>query len=90
MKVKIMIDKRVKIPKTEHQTIKDIWLSGQYTIYRIAKLYGVSYRLIEFICHPERHERVKQQQKAKPKKDSYTKEQRRLYMRAYRENKKGV
>lgn len=79
------MDKRVKIPKTEHQTIKDMWQSGQHTIYRIAKLYGVSYRLIEFICHPERHDRVKQQQKAKPRKDRYTKEQRREYMRAYRE-----
>lgn len=46
-------DKRVKIPKSEHDGIRIRYKEGE-SLRQIARLFGVDKRLIQFILHPER------------------------------------
>ena len=85
-----MIDKRVKIPKELHLVIVFKYIHDRLTKTEIAKHYGVSRRTIDFIINPWKLEKVKQQAKDRRQKHSYTKEQRRIYQREYRERKKEV
>lgn len=53
------LDRRIKIPKAEHKTIKQLHKDG-VAIRAIARLYKVDKRLIQFILFPERQEAMYQ------------------------------
>jgi hypothetical protein len=48
------LDKRIKIPKSEHQTIRDLYKSPEWSMRKIAAKYNVDKRTIQFIVYPER------------------------------------
>jgi hypothetical protein len=51
-------DKRVKIPKSEHDTIRKLFTDSM-AIRAIARKYGVDKRTIQFILFPERIEAMR-------------------------------
>ena len=53
-------DGRRKIPKSEHKKIRQLY-SEIHSTRKIAKLYGVDKRLIQFILYPERLAKLQHQ-----------------------------
>lgn len=77
-------DKRRKIPDSEHKRIKELRNDG-WSWRKIAALYGVDHRTIQFIVHPERLEAAR---KNYDWREHYTKERRREAMRKHRARKR--
>lgn len=84
-------DKRVKLTDGDKSIIKSEYETGSISINALARKYGVSKRLIQFILFPERQEKAKKAF-ADRQKDGryYSTEKHREYMRKHREHKKGL
>lgn len=82
-------DKRVKLNDEEKKEIKKLYDTGMFSQRKLAKMYGVSRRSIQFIIDPEKlkenHKKFSERQK-----DGryYNKERHREYIKKYRERKK--
>jgi hypothetical protein len=51
-----LLDKRVKLLKSDKQEIVKLYKTGEYSQRHLAKLYNVSRRSIVFALYPERRE----------------------------------
>lgn len=65
------LDKRVKLTKENKEEIKKQYATGEYSIRGLARMWNVDRRTIDFIIHPERLERAKQQYKERRKDGRY-------------------
>lgn len=83
MQIRSTDDRRRKLSDEDKQQICTLYNdgTGNHSQRTLAKLYGVSRRLIVFTLYPERMRRV-------PWKKYYTKETRREYMRTYRRHRR--
>jgi hypothetical protein len=72
------LDRRCKLTKQDRIDIAS--LKGECSIHHLAKAYGVSRRLIQFIQYPERH-------KQPDHKKYYDKDKHRKYMKDHRRYK---
>jgi transposase len=82
-------DKRIKIPETEHERIRELYKDPKTSQRTIAKMYNVSRRLIQFILDPEKEKQNKAQAKAQGGyKRYYDKAKRREYMQRHRDYKR--
>ena len=81
-------DRRVKLNDTQRQEIRELYSSGSYSQRGLAKLYGVSRRLIVFILDPSKHEaNVARKKELLETKSYYDKDKQRAYMRSHRQYK---
>ena len=81
-------DRRVKINDTQRQEIRELYSSGSYSQRGLAKLYGVSKRLITFILDPSKHEaNVARRKELLETKSYYDKDKNAAYMRSHRQYK---
>lgn len=82
-------DKRVKLNDEEKKEIKKLYDTGMFSQRKLAKMYGVSRRSIQFIIDPEK---LKENRKkfSERQKDGryYNKERHREYIKKHRERKK--
>lgn len=82
-------DKRRKLSATEHEYIRKRYADrGRPISHRqLAREYGVSKRLIQFILNPEKQAIAKRQFRERQKTGIYySKEKQREYMRTHRQN----
>ena len=80
-------DKRVKISKDEHEYIRTRYNNKEASQRELAREYGGSRRLIQFIIDPSKHEQNLAVRKAKGgSKKYYDKDKQRMYMRTHRAN----
>lgn len=78
-------DKRIKLTDKQKKEIFEKYKSGNYSQRELAREYGVSRRLIQFITDPSKLERDKQRRKENgSSKQYYDKERHKQYMRAFR------
>ena len=81
-------DRRVKLNDTQRQEIRELYPSGSYSQRGLAKLYGVSRRLIVFILDPSKHEaNVARKKELLETKSYYDKDKNAAYMRSHRQYK---
>ena len=82
-------DKRVKLSAEDRDSIRDEYACGNISQNGLAKKYGVSKRLIQFVLNPDKQE-VARKQFLERQKDGiyYSKDKHREYMRQHREHKK--
>lgn len=82
-------DKRVKLTDEDRENIRKEYSSGNISQNGLAKKYGVSKRLIQFVLNPEKKEIVKKQF-AERQKDGryYDKDKHKGYMKNHRNHKK--
>ena len=81
-------DRRVKLNDTQRQEIRELYSSGSYSQRGLAKLYGVSRRLIVFIIDPSKHEaNVARRKELLKTKSCYDKDKNAAYMRSHRQYK---
>jgi len=83
------LDKRVKLTDEDRENIREEYKSGIISQRSLAKKYGVSRRLIQFILDPEKQE-IAKKQFAERQKDGryYSKEKQREYVKNHRDHKK--
>lgn len=80
--------KRVKIPLSDHESIRSRVLSKSAGVREIAREYGVDKRLIQFIVYPERKEKnLKLRAQRGGWKKYYDKDKNTEYMRKHRIHK---
>jgi predicted DNA-binding protein (UPF0251 family) len=84
-------DKRVKLTDEDRDNIREEYASGLISQNNLAKKYGVSKRLVQFILNPEKQE-IAKQQFAERQKDGryYDREKHNEYVRSHREHKKDL
>jgi transposase len=81
------LDRRVKLTDTQREEIKAN--RDGLSQRKLAKIYGVSRRTIQFILHPEKLEQNLQRRAERGgTKQYYDKEKQRKYMKAHRDYKK--
>lgn len=85
------LDRRVKIPATEHEVIRKLHASGE-AIRAIARRYEVEHRTIQFILFPERIEAMRSNRDwrryySKEKNAKYQREHRQYKAKLYKEGK---
>lgn len=81
------LDKRVKLSDEQREEIKKI--KGTMTQSSVAKMYGVSRRLIQFIWYPEQHEENKKRRAERGgSAQYYNREEHNESMRKHRAYKK--
>jgi transposase len=84
-------DRRIKLNDKQREEIVEIYSSGSMSYNEIAKLYGVSKRLVYFVVNPDKLEENKGKREERGGwKQYYDKEKNRISMRKYRANKKKV
>ncbi len=85
------LDKRVKLTDADRENVKQDYETGSISITSLAKKYGVSKRLIQFILFPERQEKAKKDF-AERQKDGryYDKKKHSEQVQAHREHKKNL
>lgn len=82
-------DKRRKLSEEDKTDIKRLYERGEYSQRGLARLYGVSRRLIQFIIDPIKHEENLQRRKERGGSAFYyDKDKQRSYMKTHREHKK--
>jgi len=82
-------DKRVKLSEQQRKEIKELY--GKISQRKLAKMYGVSRRLIVFIGCPAQYTKNLQARiKKGGSKHYYDKEKHRVAMKKYRHNKKAL
>ena len=82
-------DKRVKLRKEEHEYIRTRYNRKEASQRELAREYGVSRRLIQFIVDPSKHEQNLARRKANGgSMKYYDKDKQRMYMRKHRANLK--
>lgn len=84
-------DKRVKLTSEDREKIKEEYATGLVSQNSLAKQYGVSKRLIQFILNPSK-EKIAKAQFAERQKDGryYDKNKHRKYMKNHRKHKKDL
>lgn len=84
-------DKRVKLTDEDRENIREEYSSGSTSQNKLAKKYGVSKRLIQFILNPEKKE-IAKKQFAERQKDGryYDKDKHKEYMKSHRNHKKDL
>ena len=81
-------DRRVKLNDTQRQEIRELYDSGSYSQRGLAKLYGVSRRLIIFILDPLKHQaNIARRKERLETKSYYDKDKQRAYMQSHRQYK---
>ena len=81
-------DRRVKLNDTQRKEIRELYSSGSYSQRGLAKLYGVSRRLIVFILDPSKHQaNVARKKELLETKSYYDKDKQRAYMQSHRQYK---
>jgi hypothetical protein len=81
-------DRRVKLNDIQRQEIRELYESGSYSQRGLAKLYGVSRRLIVFILDPLKHQaNIARKQELLKTKSYYDKDKQRAYMQSHRQYK---
>lgn len=91
MRVPIGKDRRVKIPKEEHDYIRARYNRKEVSQRELAREYGVSRRLIQFIIDPLKHElNLKRRQERGGSKKYYDKDKWREIQREHRTYKKSL
>lgn len=82
-------DKRVKLSKEEHEYIRTRYKNKEASTRELAREYGVSRRLIQFIIDPSKHEQNLAVRKARGgSMKYYDKDKQKMYMRRHRANLK--
>lgn len=77
-------DRRVKLTDEQKREIVELYANGTIGCLALAKLYGVSKRLIQFIVHPEKQEANKELRKGR---DYYDREKHNESVRNLRRRK---
>lgn len=54
-------DRRRKLSETQKELIRRLWEDDMLSCNQLARMFGVSKRTIQFVCHPEKYEIAKQQ-----------------------------
>lgn len=85
-------DRRIKLTDEQRAEIRARYAEGGISTYKLANEYGVSRRTIDFVLHPERYDRCREQFKERRKDGRYTpnKEDRAYIMREHRAYKRFV
>jgi len=90
-------DRRIKLTDGDREEIRRLYrehgdrvlkgnVGNSYSTRGLAKLFGVSRRLIVFVLHPEREKKLRDQVKKEKRWNKYyTTEKNREYMRTHRE-----
>jgi hypothetical protein len=82
-------DKRVKLTDEDRENIREDYKTGTISQRGLAKKYGVSRRLIQFILNPEKQEKAREQFLERQKDGRYyDREKHNEHMKKYREHKK--
>lgn len=85
------LDCRRKLPENEHKRVRQLYFTEKLSQRAVAKIMGVSRRLIVFILYPERLERQKKLYKERRKDGRYyNKEKRRKQMKKHRYYKQSI
>lgn len=83
-------DGRRKIPTTEHKRIRELYQELK-SFRKVAKLYGVDKRTIQFIVNPKMYKEFKKKRyQKKPWLDYYNKETHTPAIRKYRAKKRAL
>lgn len=64
-------DRRVKLTEAQRCEIRERYAAGGVSTYQLANEYGVSRRTIDFVLHPERYERCREQFKERRRDGRY-------------------
>jgi predicted DNA-binding protein (UPF0251 family) len=82
-------DRRVKLTDDDRENIREEYATGSISQNNLAKKYGVSKRLVQFILNPEKQE-ISKQQFAERQKDGryYDREKHNEQMKKHRNHKK--
>lgn len=82
-------DKRVKLSDGDREGIREEYACGNISQNGLAKKYGVSKRLIQFVLNPDKQE-IARKQFLERQKDGryYNKDKHREYMKEHRGHKK--
>lgn len=83
LKIPVELDRRIKLNDVQKQEIIDLYRTTITSQRKLAKLYGVSRRLIYFILNPDKLEECKQRRLEKGT-TYYDKEKHRVYMQEHR------
>ena len=85
-------DRRVKLTDTQRCEIRERYKAGNVSTYTLANEYGVSRRTIDFVLHPDRYERCREQFKERRRDGRYDvpTEERARIMREHRKYKKSI
>lgn len=83
-------DRRVKLTDDQREYIRWLREEEQLSLNKLAKMFGVSKRLITFVCDPNKEATCKEQFKERRKDGRYavSKEERAAIMREHRHYKK--
>ena len=81
-------DRRVKLNDTQRQEIRELYDSGSYSQRGLAKLYGVSRRLVTMILDPLKHQaNIARRKELLKTKSYYDKDKQKAYMQSHRQYK---
>lgn len=81
-------DRRVKLNDTQRQEIRELYDTGSYSQRVLAKLYGVSRRLVTMILDPLKHQaNIARRKELLKTKSYYDKDKQRAYMQSHRQYK---
>lgn len=85
-------DRRIKLTDTQRCEIRERYKAGNVSTYTLANEYGVSRRTIDFVLHPDRYERCREQFKERRKDGRYkpSREEWADTMREHRKYKKSI
>lgn len=85
-------DRRIKLSDAQRSEIRERYAAGDVSTYTLANEYGVSRRTIDFVLHPERYERCREQFKERRKDGRYavSTEEWTQIMREHRKYKKSI
>lgn len=82
-------DRRIKLNDEDKEEIKKLYDTGMFSQRKLAKMYGVSRRSIQFIIDPEKLKKNRENFSERQKDGRYyNKEKHREYIKEYRERKK--
>jgi len=89
LKIKEKDDKRIKLTKSQKSEIYSLYnLYGAFSQRELAKMFGVSRRLITFIVEPQKQvENLKRRNEAGGSKQYYDKDKWREQMKSHRHHK---
>ena len=71
LKIKREDDRRIKLNEAERTKIAELYKGGGYSIRELARMFGVSARLVGFCVHPDKLERSKELYKERRKDGRY-------------------
>lgn len=89
LKMKKEDDKRIKLTDDDKEEIRKLYSKGMFSQRKLAEIFNVSRRTIQFVLNPEKL-KESYKQRAERGKDGryYNKEKQKEYMQRYRHQKK--